>query len=291
MKKILKIVLLSILGLFLMLFIAVSIFVYKARYGINFYDSTPPELPADLSGKTVLLFSKTNGFRHGEAIEASIPAFEKMAKDNGWTLYSTDNGAIFNPEQLQKFDVVIWNNCSGKVLDEEQRENFKTYVENGGGYLGIHASGDNSHQWDSYEQHVIGTEFSHHSLDPQFQKGTMHLEEGDPKLTVGLLPKWDHEEEWYVFTESPRKKGFPILYTVDEANMSMSGNIKYLVSGKDYGMGEDHPIVWYHPLGKGRVFYSALGHQGKAFQEANHLKMLENGINWAGKFDEKDRIN
>ncbi|APQ16129.1 ThuA domain-containing protein [Maribacter hydrothermalis] len=285
-KRKLKIVLLSIFGLVLLLFMAMGVFVYKARYGINFYDSKPPELPTDLSGKAVLLFSKTNGFRHGEAIDGAIPAFEKMAKENDWAFFSTDNGAVFNPEQLQKFNVVIWNNCSGKVLDEEQRQNFKNYLENGGGYIGIHASGDNSHQWDWYEQNVIGTLFSHHSLDPQFQKGTLNMEEGNSVLTNNLPIKWDREEEWYVFLDSPRKKGFSILYTLDETNVNMSGNIKYMVSDKDFGMGNDHPIVWYNNLGEGRVFYSALGHQGSAFKEPEHLKMLENAVRWTGKFDE-----
>ena len=283
-KRKLKIVLLSLLGLVLLLVIAMGLFIYKAAYGFNFYESTPPELPSDLVGNTVLVFSKTNGFRHGEAIEASIPAFKKMAKDNGWSMYVTDNGAVFNPEQLQKFDVVIWNNTSGKTLDKEQREHFKNYLENGGGFVGIHAAGDNSHQWDWYEQEVLGTLFSHHTMNPQFQKATMHLEEGNATLTASLLAAWEREEEWYMFYNNPRDKGFQVLYTVDETNMNPSGNIKFLASNKDWGMGEDHPIVWFHPLDKGRVVYSALGHARSAFQEPNHLNMLENAIKWAGNF-------
>lgn len=269
----------------LLLVIAMGLFIYKAAYGFNFYESTPPELPSDLSGNTVLVFSKTNGFRHGEAIEAAIPAFEKMAKENGWALFATDNGAVFNPEQLQKFDVVIWNNTSGKTLDEKQREHFKKYVENGGGFVGIHAAGDNSHQWEWYEQKVLGALFSHHTLNPQFQSATMNLEEGNAVLTNGLTPSWEREEEWYMFYENPRDKGFQVLYTVDESNMNPSGNIPILASDKDFGMGEDHPIVWYHPLDKGRVVYSALGHAGIAFKEPNHLQLLENAIRWTGRFD------
>lgn len=285
-NKTLKIVLQSFLGLVLLLFTAMGVFMYKALYGINFYDSAPPELPADLSGKTVLLFSKTNGFRHGEAIEASIPAFENMARENGWALYSTDNGAVFNADQLNKFDVVIWNNTSGKTLNEEQRNDLKIYINDGGGFVGIHAAGDNSHQWDWYEEKVLGTLFSHHTLNPQFQMATMNLENGNESLSQNLISSWEREEEWYVFYDNPRDKGFNILYTVDESNMNMSGNIPILASGKDFGMGKDHPIVWYNTIEKGRVLYSALGHSGNAFKEPNHLQMLENAISWAGKFEE-----
>ncbi|MEP2057009.1 MAG: ThuA domain-containing protein [Maribacter litoralis] len=285
-NKTLKIVLQSFLGLVLLLFTAMGVFMYKALYGINFYDSAPPELPADLSGKTVLLFSKTNGFRHGEAIEASIPAFENMARENGWALYSTDNGAVFNADQLNKFDVVIWNNTSGKTLNEEQRNDLKIYINDGGGFVGIHAAGDNSHQWDWYEEKVLGTLFSHHTLNPQFQMATMNLENGNESLSQNLISSWEREEEWYVFYDNPRDKGFNILYTVDESNMNMSGNIPILASGKDFGMDKDHPIVWYNTIEKGRVLYSALGHSGNAFKEPNHLQMLENAISWAGKFEE-----
>jgi type 1 glutamine amidotransferase len=283
-KRTIKKVLLAILGVILLMFIGMGIFMYKALYGINFYDSTPPELPNNLTGNTVLVFSKTNGFRHGDAIEASLPAFEKMANANGWKLFSTDNGAVFNPEQLQKFDVVIWNNTSGKTLDEEQRQHFKKYLENGGGFVGIHAAGDNSHQWDWYTQEVLGTLFSHHPISPQFQTATMHLEDSDPKLTIGLDETWERHEEWYMFFDNPRDKGFDVLYTVDESTINPSGNIPILASDKDWGMGEDHPVVWYHPLKKGRVIYSSLGHSGESFKEQGHLILLENAIKWAGKF-------
>ncbi len=285
MNWIFKIIFRVLLGLTVLLFIAAGLFIYKAKHGINFYESTPPEIPHDISGSTVLVFSKTNGFPHSSAIKAAIPAFEKMAADNGWILYSTNNGAIFNPEQLQQFDVVIWNNVSGKVLKEEQRGHFKEYLEEGGGFVGIHASGDASHQWDWYEDNVIGAHFSHHPLNPQFQIAPMQLENEESDLATGLLSNWEREEEWYMFYDNPRDKSFEILYTVDESNINPSGNIPLLASDKDWGMGKDHPIVWYHELEKGRVFYSALGHSGRAFKEENHLQLLENAIKWAGRFE------
>jgi type 1 glutamine amidotransferase len=46
-------------------------------------------------------------------------------------------------------------------------------------------------------------------------------------------------------------------------------------------MGADHPIVWKHCVGRGRAFYSALGHTPSAYQEPLHLRMLEGAIAWA----------
>ena len=157
MNKLFRRTLKILAALMILFFCAAGLFIYKAKYGINFYEKVPPRIESELNGHTVLLFSKTNGFRHGAAIEASIPAFQQMADGNGWTLVITDNGAVFNPDQLEKIDVVIWNNTSGKVLNVEQRQAFKSFLLEGGGFVGIHAAGDDSHQWDWYEDTVIDT--------------------------------------------------------------------------------------------------------------------------------------
>ena len=47
-------------------------------------------------------------------------------------------------------------------------------------------------------------------------------------------------------------------------------------------MGADHPMVWTHCVGKGRVFYSAIGHPAASYtDEPLHLVMLENAMAWA----------
>ena len=46
-------------------------------------------------------------------------------------------------------------------------------------------------------------------------------------------------------------------------------------------MGNDHPIIWSHCQGKGRVLYSALGHSGEAFAEPEMRKFITNSVNWA----------
>jgi uncharacterized protein len=46
-------------------------------------------------------------------------------------------------------------------------------------------------------------------------------------------------------------------------------------------MGADHPIAWAHCIGKGRSFYSAIGHRPETYSDANHIKLLEQAILWA----------
>lgn len=286
MRKVIKIFGMVILGILLLAAIGIGGFVYKVVYGFPFYEHSPPDITLESQGFSVLLFNKTNGFRHGEAISESTQAFEQMAAEAGWNLYQTEKGGVFNPEQLALFDVVIWNNVTGKVLTVEQREAFQAYIESGGGYVGIHGAGDFSHRWEWYEKELIGATFSHHTMNPGVQLATMHLEcdSTSTELCEGLLTKDERKDEWYVFNENPRNKGFTPIYTVDEETFDPNGNFLFIVKNKDFGMGADHPIVWYKQLPNGgRTFYSALGHTGSSFQEENHLQLLQQGIEWAGR--------
>jgi len=286
MRKILKVLGYSFLGILLVGLIGTGIFVYKVKYGFPLYDKTPPTLPITMKDFSVLVFSKTNGFPHSEAIASAIPAFEAMAKKNDWTIYPTNNAAVFNPEQLAKFDVVIWSNATGRNLTDEQRIAFRQYIENGGGFLGIHGAGDASHHWDWYYNELIGAHFSHHPLDPQLQVANLHLacDSTSSYPCMDLPATFKRSDEWYVFFDNPRTRDFKVLYTLEEQGIEMSGNIKYLVDDKDFGMGADHPIIWYKCLPNGgRTFYSAMGHTGASFQEPIHLTILEKGVQWAGK--------
>ncbi len=152
--------------------------------------------------------------------------------------------------------------------------------------MGIHGAGDFSHYWPWFEKELIGATFSHHTMNPGIQTAQMNLECDSSHIAVcgNLIESYKREDEWYVFNENPRKKSFTVLYTVDESTFDPNGNFLFLVKNKDFGMGEDHPIVWFKELpGGGRAFYSALGHSGASFEEENHLDMLRQGIEWAGR--------
>lgn len=287
MIKILKILGITILALLLLAAGALGLFIYDMGPGFDTFDTEPPELPEDIGPNSILVFSKTNGFRHGASIEASIPVYRKLAQQNGWSIYETENAGVFNREQLSKFKLVIWNNATGRVLTDEQRVVFKSYLLSGGGFLGVHGAGDGSHQWDWYEDEVIKARFSHHNIGRELEFAQMNMEQDTlyPKLYQNLPNQIDHQDEWYVFFNNPREAGAKIVYTVDENTFNTSGNLWFLVTDKDFGMGDDHPIVWYHELEKGRVFYSALGHHAAAFESPFYQQLLENAIRWTGRFD------
>ena len=245
--------------------------------GLKVYETTPPTLPADLKRPAILVFSKTNGFRHEEAIPAGNALFAGLAKDNGWGYFQTENGATFSPELLSRFDAVVFNNTSGDVFTPAQRAAFKGFVENGGGYVGIHAAGDNSHKaWGWYVDRIIGTNFIGHPLNPQFQEARVKVEDHTNPATLGLPAQWRRTDEWYSFDKSPRGGGVTVLATLDETTYSPKGPL-----GQELAMGKDHPIVWSRCVGKGRIFYSAMGHTAGSFAEPNVRTMLIGATNWA----------
>jgi len=246
--------------------------------GVKVYETTPPQLPAGLKRPAILVFSKTNAFRHEEAIPAANALFADLAKEKGWGYFQTENGATFSPAILSHFDAVVFNNVSGDVFTPDQREAFKAFITGGGGYLGIHAAGDNSHAaWGWYMNQVIGTTFIQHTMDPQFQEATVLVEDAAHPATQGLPAQWRRIEEWYSFDKSPRKTGARVLITVDEKTYAPVGMLD-----KDLRMG-DHPMAWWHCQGKGRVLYTAFGHQGAAYAEPEFRALLANATEWALK--------
>ena len=86
--------------------------------------------------------------------------------------------------------------------------------------------------------------FSHHpNREYQFQNGTLEKKCDSNFSNCEKLPnRWDREEEWYVFNESPKKKGSNVIYNLIANNLVMT-NIKDGVI-RESSMGDDHPIVW-----------------------------------------------
>jgi type 1 glutamine amidotransferase len=280
MKRSVKIILWSLAGLILAFGLFVSFFFYKVRYGLPIYETEMPTVNFPPGQRAVLLFSKSTGFRHEESIETGKRVFAEMAAKNNWFLYSTEDGGVFNPDQLARFQVVIFNNSTGKLLNDEQKHNLANYVESGGSLMGIHGAGDNSHgDFPWYVNNVPGAEFSHHAIKPHLQETTVTLNPvPDSLMTAGLPQSFKHTDEWYVFMDNPRSKGFNIIYSIDGESIIPNGNFLW-ITGKDFGMGKDHPVAWYKQTGKGRTFYTSMGHDDAAWRQDGFVKMLENAVN------------
>jgi uncharacterized protein len=239
------------------------------------YDHTSPVLPDTLKHPAILVFSKSNGFRDDLSVYAAKAALKTMAGREHWSTFFTDNAAVFNTPDLKRFDAVVWNNVSGDVLTLAQRRDFKAYLENGGGFAGIHGSGgDFFYDWDWYADTLIGARFKAHPMSPQFQTAKLKIDDSKSSVVRGLQQEWIMMDEWYSFKTNPRQNGAHVLVTLDESTYKpMAGRL-------DLRMG-DHPIAWTQCIGNGRSFYTAIGHRPESYSEPNTNRLIEQSVAWA----------
>ncbi|MGV3616316.1 MAG: ThuA domain-containing protein [Fimbriimonas sp.] len=213
--------------------------------------------------RRMLVFSKTAGFRHG-SIAAAQQALMRL--DPALKVEVTEDAAAFTPENLKRFDLVGFVLTTGDVLNPSQEAALEAYVRGGGGFVGVHSATDTEYDWPFYAE-LAGAHFKSH---PEVQAATVRVE--DPKHpTTRLMPKvWQRVDEWYDFKASPRGK-VRVLASLDESTY------------KGGTMGKDHPIVWCREIGKGRAWYTGMGHTDSTWREQLFLGSLYDGIVWAAR--------
>lgn len=285
--KILKILLLTVfVGAAIALAIVWNIGAWHLVFPSRQHDTVAPVIPSDLPTPAVLVFSKTNSFRHSDGIDGGAKALQDIAARRNWGLFHTENGAVFNAGDLARFDVVVFLNASGDILNEQQEHDFETWLQAGGGWLGIHAAGDSSHlEWQWYRDNLIGATFTAHIMGPQFQRATVVLENHQHPVLQQIPNVWQHEEEWYSWERSPRVEGFTILAVLDED--SYTPEMNFMGQSRDLRMG-DHPVVWSRCVGSGRSVYTAMGHKAEAFEQPQFRQLLENSLAWL--IEDKDQV-
>jgi type 1 glutamine amidotransferase len=239
------------------------------------YDDEATPLFRSSRHPAILIFEKMTGFLDTPSVDAAHAALVAIAKRKGWEVVTTDRGGAITAANLRHFDVVIWNNVSGDALTMAQRRAFRSYIEHGGGFVGLHgAGGDPSYFWDWYVDTLIGARFIGHPMAPQFQDARVIVTDPASPIVTAQAPGWTMRDEWYSFASNPRGAGAHVLLALDEASYSpRSGD-------KDLRMG-DHPIGWTRCVGDGRSFFSAIGHRPESYSEPHYVQVLESGIAWA----------
>jgi len=265
--------------LLVLLFLAWQIGAWNLLFPNTDHDTVAPPLPAALQAPAVLVFTKTNGFRHEEGIAGGLEAMEAITRRHGWSMFHTENGAVFNQADLAVFGAVVFLNASGDMLNESQELAFRAWLEGGGGWLGIHAAGDGSHKaWRWYRDNLVGADFTAHIMGPQFQTASVVLENHGHPVLQGVPDVFEHKEEWYSWEKSPRLEGFTILATVDEESYTPEQAF-FFGEPRDLRMG-DHPVVWSRCVGEGRSVYATMGHRADAFTQPQVRMLLDNALVW-----------
>ncbi|BCJ76979.1 hypothetical protein CS0771_65230 [Catellatospora sp. IY07-71] len=230
-----------------------------AGVGLNV---APAQAAPDFS---VLIFSKTAGFRH-DSIPVGITAIQQLGTANNFAVEATEDATQFNDANLARFKAVIWLSTTGDVLDATQQAAFERYVRAGGGYVGVHAASDTEYDWAWYGN-LVGAYFASH---PAIQQVTVRVEDTAHPSTAGIPASWVRTDELYNYRTNPRAQ-VHVLANLDESTYTGGS------------MGADHPISWCRAYDGGRSWYTGLGHTQASFSETHFRTHLLGGIRYAAQ--------
>ncbi|MEM9648214.1 MAG: ThuA domain-containing protein [Bacteroidota bacterium] len=209
----------------------------------------------------VLVFSKTAGYRH-KSIEKGVQTLKELGRANGFIVLQTETSSDFNPQNLSNYKLIVFLSTTMDVLNDEEQDAFKGYINKGGSFLGIHAATDTEYDWPWYGK-LVGAYFENH---PQQQKAKIDVVDRSHPATQHLMGVWVHFDEWYNFMNlNPNVK---VLMKLDESSYDGGTN------------GDNHPIAWYHEYDGGRAFYTGLGHTEEAYDDADFKQHLLGAIEW-----------
>ena len=246
--------------------------------------------------RKVLVYSATAGFRH-RSIPLGKLALEQMGESSdAYEATVSDDPANFERDALKEFDAVI---LLSPTLDffmpnKKQRKSFSgeewsflqarhdrlvgnlvEYVSNGGGLVGIHAATDSCYGHAEYGA-MIGGYFDGHPWRAN-NNVTIVVEDSEHamiKPVFGDMKDFDIQDEIYQFKDAPySREKLRVLLHLDPTR---SDEVKGLKREDN-----DYAVAWVQSVGKGRVFYSSLGHNDHIYSNPLMLKHYLAGIQFA----------
>jgi uncharacterized protein len=245
----------------------------------------------------ILVFSKTNGFRHS-SIELAAKAMELMgASTKVFKTTHTEDESAFEAENLKQYDGIIFANTTGEVFrpskdmpaDEAEKakvkereaklkQNLLDFVNNGGGLIGFHSATDTYANWDEYKQMMGGTFGGH----PWHEDVGVKNVDPDNATTKAFGGKdFRIKDEIYQWKPgSFSSDTHRIVLAMDNKTTNMDKKNK---EGKDTtnGLNAVYPITVMRKYGKGRVFYCSLGHREEIFWNPQVMQHYLAGIQYA----------
>jgi uncharacterized protein len=220
----------------------------------------------------VLLFTKTAGFHHISILEG-VEAIRKLGERHHFNVDWQESSRTFTASNLEKYQVIIFLNTTGDILDDEQQKAMEDFIRAGKGFVGIHAAADTEYQWEWYTK-LVGRMFRTH---PKIQTALLRVVSADfPGMeTTPGTRVWT--DEWYQYQDE-QVSDLKYLMTVDEKTYD-----PVVRRGDNVieGMGDFHPIAWYHHFDGGRAYYTGLGHVPSTYSDPVFLDQLAGAIWWA----------
>ena len=256
--------------------------------------AAPDKAPAKpAKPRKLLVFSLTKSYRHA-SIPCGVKAIEAMGSKTGaFTTVVSDDIAMFEPEKIKQFDAIVMNNTTGELFlpknfkklpadqkaaaeqyDKNLKKSLKDFVTGGKGLAVIHGGlWCFLSTWRAEYAEIVGADFVAH---PWHTKVTVKIDDPDSPLCAAFEGKsFEVFDEIYAFTKPYSRASQRVLYSLDTSKMKLKDKFNGKRDDGDYALG------WLKECGKGRVFYSALGHDYPVFYNPAVLQHWLAGIQYA----------
>ncbi len=236
---------------------------------------------ADDKKQKILYYTKSAGFVHPEVdrskTDGQLSSSEKLLTEwgekSGFEVMCSQDPDIFDGD-LDQFDAIAFYTSSSykpinNPISDEQKKKLLDAITAGKPFIGIHSAADTFRKPDSPEIDpyiaMVGAEFIKHDAQQEAKNRVV-----DPKFPgmQGLGDSIELMEEWYTFKKFAND--LHVILVQETEGMK----------GATYQR-PPFPATWAHMYGKGRVFYTSLGHRQDIWTNKIFQQILLGGIAWA----------
>jgi putative heme-binding domain-containing protein len=240
-----------------------------------------PTTPTVAAPPRVLVLTTSAGFEH-DVVRRSAPerlslverALIDLGEEGHFEAVPTRDLGEFEPARLSRYDAVLFYTTGELPLSPAQRTALLDFVARGKGFVGVHSATDTFYEWPEFGA-LVGAYFDGH---PWHEKVRVRVEDPAHPATRALDAKFDIVDEIYQFRAPYDRSRLHVLLSLDPASVDLA---RPGVKRTD----EDFALAWTREHGKGRVFYTALGHRPEVWSDPRYLSHLRGGIQWALRTD------
>jgi type 1 glutamine amidotransferase len=235
--------------------------------------------------KHLLVIGEEKGYRH-ESVSHAMATIEHLGKESGlWdTTLRTDTEALtkkkleYNAKNLNDFDAVLFFTGGDLEMDAQQKADFISFIhDDGKGFIGVHSAAITFTDWPEYGD-MIGGYYDEH---PWLTFDAPIIVE-DP--TFPGMQQFPHSfvlrDEIYQMKNYSRDR-VRVLMRLDVNKLDMKNKDVHRRDG-------DFAVTWAKMYGKGRVYYTSLGHVKANWDKPEFQQMIAAAIEWAMRLKDAD---